>query len=61
MRGEILGTAHSDHDLVVFLEAAGLDGIEALWIGRVIRSLRRVGLEADARRIAVEAAITNGL
>jgi hypothetical protein len=46
---------------LVELEAAGLDGIEALWLGRVIRSLRRVGLEADARRIAVEAAIANGL
>ncbi|MER6157964.1 hypothetical protein ABT147_20805 [Streptomyces sp. NPDC001868] len=25
-RDEILGTAHSDHGLVVFLEAAGVDG-----------------------------------
>ncbi|MGO1025783.1 hypothetical protein OG944_39360 (plasmid) [Streptomyces anulatus] len=24
-RGEILGTAYSDHDLVVFLEGAGFD------------------------------------
>jgi hypothetical protein len=24
-RDEILGTAHSGHDLVVFLEAAGID------------------------------------
>jgi hypothetical protein len=46
---------------LVELETAGLDGIEALWLERVIRSLRRVGLEADARRIAVEAAIANGL
>lgn len=25
VRGQILGLAHSDHDLVVFLEAAGLE------------------------------------
>ncbi|MGQ4513719.1 hypothetical protein [Streptomyces sp. DW26H14] len=27
-RGQILGLAHSDHDLVVFLEGAGLDDPE---------------------------------
>jgi hypothetical protein len=43
------------------LEAAGPDGIEPLWLDRVIRSLRHVGLEADARRIAIEAALVNGL
>ncbi|MEW2630848.1 hypothetical protein AB0903_04125 [Streptomyces sp. NPDC048389] len=29
-RDEILGTAFSDHDLVVFLEAAGLDDAETV-------------------------------
>lgn len=29
-RGEVLGTAHSDHDLVVFLEAAGLQDPDRL-------------------------------
>jgi hypothetical protein len=28
---EILGTAYSDHDLVVFLEAAGVADPEAIW------------------------------
>ncbi|MCA1217381.1 hypothetical protein [Streptomyces sp. 8L] len=28
--GRILGLAHSDHDLVVFLEGAGLEGAEEL-------------------------------
>ncbi len=28
---EILGTAYSDHDLVVFLEGAGVDDPEAIW------------------------------
>ncbi len=29
-RDEILGTAYSDHDLVVFLEGAGIDDAEAV-------------------------------
>ncbi|MFD3809250.1 hypothetical protein ACFWTC_38245 [Streptomyces sp. NPDC058619] len=29
-RNEILGTAYSDHDLVVFLEAAGVDQPDAV-------------------------------
>lgn len=29
-RDEILGTAYSDHDLVVFLEAAGIDDPESV-------------------------------
>ncbi|MFF1547638.1 hypothetical protein [Streptomyces sp. NPDC058291] len=29
-RDEILGTAYSDHDLVVFLEGAGIDDPEAI-------------------------------
>ncbi|MCW1100301.1 hypothetical protein OJ963_41855 [Streptomyces sp. RS2] len=29
-RDEILGTAHSDHDLVVFLEGAGIEAPEAV-------------------------------
>jgi hypothetical protein len=29
-RDEILGTAYSDHDLVVFLQAAGVDEPEAV-------------------------------
>ncbi|MET7320620.1 hypothetical protein [Streptomyces sp. NPDC005549] len=29
-RDEILGTAHSDHDLVVVLESAGIDNAEAV-------------------------------
>nr|WP_308406146.1 hypothetical protein [Streptomyces sp. TML10] len=32
-RDEILGTAYSDHDLVVFLEGAGIAGPEAVWDG----------------------------
>ncbi|MFB6507876.1 MULTISPECIES: hypothetical protein [unclassified Streptomyces] len=29
-RDEILGTAHSDHDPVVFLEGAGVDALESV-------------------------------
>jgi hypothetical protein len=34
---------------------------EPLWLLRALAGLRRVGLEKDARRVAVEAAIANGL
>ncbi|CAL9675497.1 hypothetical protein SUDANB174_07660 (plasmid) [Streptomyces sp. enrichment culture] len=30
-RDEILGTAYSDHDLVVFLEGVGVAEPEAIW------------------------------
>ena len=43
------------------LDAAGLAGAEPLWLERSIASLKQVGLEKDARRLAVEAAIVNGL
>ena len=43
------------------LDAGGIDGAEPLWLGRAIASLRQVGLEQDARRLAVEAAVVNGL
>ncbi|MFF8717558.1 hypothetical protein ACF07T_40105 [Streptomyces sp. NPDC015184] len=29
-RDEILGTSHSDHGLVVFLEGAGVDALESV-------------------------------
>lgn len=43
------------------LAQTGLADAEPLWLFRVVKSLQRVGLEADARRLAVEAAIANGL
>jgi len=43
------------------LDAGGLVGVDPRWIERTIASLRQVGLERDARRLAVEAAIVNGL
>lgn len=43
------------------LAQTGLGAAEPQWLFRVVKSLQRVGLEADARRLAVEAAIANGL
>ncbi|PNG21985.1 hypothetical protein [Streptomyces cahuitamycinicus] len=31
-RDEILGTAYSDHDLVVFLEGAGVQDADSMWV-----------------------------
>jgi hypothetical protein len=46
---------------LVGLNATGLADAEPEWLTRVVTSLRRVGLEDEARRLAVEAAIANGL
>ncbi len=46
---------------LVGLNATGLAEAEPEWLARVVTSLRRVGLEEEARRLAVEAAIANGL
>ena len=46
---------------LVGLNATGLADAEPEWLARVVTSLRRVGLEDEARRLAVEAAIANGL
>jgi hypothetical protein len=46
---------------LVGLNATGLADAEPEWLARVVVSLRRVGLEEEARRLAVEAAISNGL
>jgi hypothetical protein len=46
---------------LVGLNATGLADAEPEWLARVVTSLRRVGLEEEARCLAVEAAIANGL
>jgi len=46
---------------LVGLNATGLADAEPEWLARAVTSLRRVGLEEEARRLAVEAAIANGL
>jgi hypothetical protein len=46
---------------LVGLDATGLAAADPQWLGRGIASLRRIGLAGDARRLAVEAAIVNGL
>lgn len=46
---------------LVGLAQSGLAAAEPQWLYRAVKSLQRVGLEADARRLAVEAAIANGL
>lgn len=43
------------------LAQSGLAAAEPQWLFRAVQSLERVGLDADARRLAVEAAIANGL
>jgi hypothetical protein len=43
------------------LNATGLADAEPEWLARVVTALRRVGLEDEARRFAVEAALVNGL
>ena len=43
------------------LNAAGLADAEPEWLARAVTALRRVGLEDEAHRLAVEAAIANGL
>jgi hypothetical protein len=46
---------------LVGLDATGLADAEPEWLARAVTSLRRVGLDDEARRLAVEAAIANGL
>jgi len=46
---------------LVGLNATGLADAEPEWLSRVVTSLRRAGLEDEARRLAVEAALANGL
>jgi hypothetical protein len=46
---------------LVGLNPTGLADAEPEWLAQVVTSLRRVGLEDEARRLAVEAAIVNGL
>jgi hypothetical protein len=46
---------------LVGLNATGLADAEPEWLAQAVTSLRRVGLEEEARRLAVEAAIANGL
>jgi hypothetical protein len=47
--------------LLALVGLRDLAAVEPLWLLRALASLRRAGLEKDARRIAVEAAIANGL
>ncbi len=47
--------------LLALVGLRDLATVEPLWLQRALAGLRRVGLEKDARRIAVEAAIANGL
>jgi hypothetical protein len=47
--------------LLALVGLRDLATVEPLWLLRALAGLRRVGLEKDARRIAVEAAIANGL
>lgn len=47
--------------LLALIGLRDLAAAEPLWLQRALSSLRRVGLENEARRIAVEAAIANGL
>jgi len=47
--------------LLALIGLKDLATVEPLWLSRALSSLRRVGLESEARRIAVEAAIANGL
>ncbi|MGH6960778.1 MAG: hypothetical protein ACREE7_09860, partial [Dongiaceae bacterium] len=46
---------------LIGLEAQRLDSVEPQWLERALVSLRRVGLEDTARRLAVETAVANGL
>jgi hypothetical protein len=46
---------------LVGLGATGLADAEPEWLAQAVTSLRRVGLEEEARRLAVEAALANGL
>jgi hypothetical protein len=63
-----LGEAAAKHRIgetvllsLVGLNPTGLADAEPEWLARAVTSLRRVGLEDEARRLAVEAAIANGL
>jgi hypothetical protein len=47
--------------LLALIGLRDLAAAEPLWLQLALSSLRRVGLEHEARRIAVEAAIANGL
>jgi hypothetical protein len=47
--------------LLALIGLRDLAAAEPLWLQLALSSLRRVGLENEARRIAVEAAIANGL
>ncbi|MGW4291177.1 hypothetical protein ACWEIK_30080 [Streptomyces sp. NPDC004673] len=47
-RDEVLGTAHSDHDVIVFLEAAGVVDPESVlndpqWVERLGAPARKYG------------------
>jgi hypothetical protein len=46
---------------LIGLQSQGFDQIEPVWIKRILRGLRRVGLEDEARALAIEIAIANGL
>jgi hypothetical protein len=46
---------------LVGLNATGLADAEPEWLARAVTALRRVGLEDEARRLAVEAALANGV
>ena len=62
--GEAAATGRTGETVLlslVGLNATGLAVAEEEWLHRVVASLRRVGLEDEARRLAVEAAIANGL
>jgi hypothetical protein len=47
--------------LLALIGMSDLTTVEPLWLQRALSSLRLVGLDTQARRIAVEAAIANGL
>jgi hypothetical protein len=47
--------------LLALIGLRDLASVEPLWLTRALTGLRQVGLETEARRIAVEAAIANGL
>ncbi len=46
---------------LVGLNATGLAEADPQWLARGIASLRRIGLAEEARRLAIEAALVNGL
>jgi hypothetical protein len=46
---------------LIGLQSEALEQLEPAWIKRVLRSLQRVGLDQEARALAIEIAIANGL